>query len=95
MACATPPTRPEDEPFLPVQASRASTTKRALAGVDREPLDGPLLLKPPPAAPKPGLFAPKGEKELYKAVKAQDIQAIKGVGVYFADFRLLPTASRG
>lgn len=88
MACATPPTRPEDEPFLPVQASRASTTKRALAGVDREPLDGPLLLKPPPAAPKPGLFAPKGEKELYKAVKAQDIQAIKGVGVYFADFRL-------
>jgi hypothetical protein len=28
---------------------------------------------PAPAAPKkPGLFAPKGEKELYKAVKSQD-----------------------
>jgi hypothetical protein len=26
------------------------------------------------------LFAPKGEKQLYKAVKAQDTQAIKQVG---------------
>ena len=43
----------------------------------------------PPVAPKkPGLFAPKGEKELYKAVKSQDVQAMKRVGEQHADFRL-------
>ena len=34
------------------------------------------------------MFAPKGEKELYKAVKAQDAQAIKRVGDEHPDFRL-------
>jgi tetratricopeptide (TPR) repeat protein len=42
----------------------------------------------PVAAKKPGLFAPKGEKELYKAIKAQDAQAMKRVGEQHADFRL-------
>jgi tetratricopeptide (TPR) repeat protein len=43
----------------------------------------------PSASPKkPGLFAPKGEKDLYKAIKAQDVKAIKSVGVYHKDFRL-------
>jgi tetratricopeptide (TPR) repeat protein len=42
----------------------------------------------PPSPQKPGLFAPKGEKELYKAIKAQDVKAIKSVGVYYEDFRL-------
>jgi tetratricopeptide (TPR) repeat protein len=37
---------------------------------------------------KPGLFAPKGEKELYKAVRAQDAEAIRRVGEAHADFRL-------
>src|SRR5215203_3189817 len=42
-----------------------------------------------PVAPKkPGLFAPKGEKELYKAVKSQDVQAMKRVGEQHPDFRL-------
>lgn len=42
-----------------------------------------------PASPKkPGLFAPKGEKELYKAVKSQDVQAMKRVGEQYPDFRL-------
>jgi tetratricopeptide (TPR) repeat protein len=45
-----------------------------------------------PSAPitpkKPGLFAPKGEKELYKAVKSQDAQAMKRVGEAHSDFRL-------
>src|SRR5436190_6256820 len=42
-----------------------------------------------PVAPKkPGIFAPKGEKELYKAVKAQDSDAIKRVGAEHPDFRL-------
>jgi tetratricopeptide (TPR) repeat protein len=44
----------------------------------------------PTAAPpkKPGLFASKGEKQLYKAIKAQDVQAIKRVGDDHADLRL-------
>jgi tetratricopeptide (TPR) repeat protein len=47
----------------------------------------------PPVTPKkPGLFAPKGEKELYKAVKAQDAQAMKRVGEAHPDF-LLPSYS--
>ena len=34
------------------------------------------------------MFAPKGEKELYKAIKAQDVTAIRQVGIYHPDFRL-------
>lgn len=43
---------------------------------------------PLPTPRKPGLFAPKGEKQLYKAIKAQDVQAIKRVGEEHPDFRL-------
>lgn len=47
---------------------------------------------PPASAPiapkKPGLFAPKGEKQLYKAIKAQDAEAIKRAGAEHPDFRL-------
>ncbi len=43
---------------------------------------------PPPSPKKPGLFAPKGEKELYKAIRAQDAQAVKRAGDAHADFRL-------
>src|SRR3954468_17767404 len=46
----------------------------------------------PPSPKKPGMFAPKGEKELYKAIKAQDVMAIKSVGVFYKDF-LLPSYS--
>jgi tetratricopeptide (TPR) repeat protein len=42
----------------------------------------------PSTRKKPGLFAAKGEKELYKAIRAEDVQAIKEVGVEHADFRL-------
>lgn len=46
-----------------------------------------------PAAPvaspiKPGLFAPSGEKELYKALQAQDAQAMKAVGDRDAEYRV-------
>jgi tetratricopeptide (TPR) repeat protein len=45
--------------------------------------------RPVPAAPtKPGLFAPKGAKQLFKAVRAQDVQAIRRVGEEHSDFRL-------
>src|SRR4051794_31574109 len=42
----------------------------------------------PVPAKKPGLFAPKGEKQLYKAIQAQDPQAIKEVGAIHPNFRL-------
>jgi hypothetical protein len=42
----------------------------------------------PPAAKKPGLFAPKGEKQLYNAVKAQDAHAMRRVGEEDPAFRL-------
>jgi tetratricopeptide (TPR) repeat protein len=53
--------------------SRAGSTAQAPAAV-------------PPK--KPGLLAPKGEKQLYKAVRAQDVKAIRQVGVEHVDFRL-------
>ena len=44
---------------------------------------------PAPAAPnKPGIFAPKGEKQLYKAIQAQDVQAIRQVGADQTEFRV-------
>ena len=44
---------------------------------------------PAPVAPKkPGMFAPKGEKQLYKAIQAQGPQAIKQAGAEHPDFRL-------
>jgi tetratricopeptide (TPR) repeat protein len=42
----------------------------------------------PPTPKKPGLFAPKGEKQLYKAIQDHDAQAIKQVGAEHPDFRL-------
>jgi tetratricopeptide (TPR) repeat protein len=42
----------------------------------------------PVKAHKPGLFAPKGEKELYKAIKAQSVSAIRAVGDAHPDFRI-------
>ena len=48
----------------------------------------PAASSPVGRAKKPGLFAPKGEKELYKAVKAQDPKAMKLVGDEHPDFRL-------
>jgi tetratricopeptide (TPR) repeat protein len=40
----------------------------------------------PPATPKPGLFAPKGEKQLVKAIKAENVEEIKRVGDEHADY---------
>ncbi|MGI9117191.1 MAG: DUF4236 domain-containing protein [Gaiellales bacterium] len=43
---------------------------------------------PPPPPPKPGLLAPRGEKDLYAAVQTQDPHAIRRVGDTEADFRV-------
>lgn len=42
----------------------------------------------PAKSVKPGLFAPKGEKELYKAINAQSVSAIRAVGDVHPDFRI-------
>jgi tetratricopeptide (TPR) repeat protein len=57
---------------------------RAKTGAGAEPAQPAGQASPK----KPGMFAPKGEKELYKAVKAQDAEAIKRVGEQHPDFRL-------
>jgi tetratricopeptide (TPR) repeat protein len=52
--------------------------------------------QPAPAkVPKPGLFAPKGEKALYKAIKAQDAKAISAVGAEHGDYRLISYSLAG
>lgn len=61
------------------------TYQKSVGGGRRESAPAPVA----PAAPaKPGLFAPKGEKQLYKAIKAQDINAIRKVGDEHPDLRL-------
>lgn len=60
------------------KGSRGGTKSAAAAATQSAP--GPPR--------KPGLFAPKGEKELYKAVGAQDAEAIERVGEAHPDFRL-------
>lgn len=42
----------------------------------------------PSASLKPGIFAPKGEKQLFKAIQAQDFQAVEQVGVNYEHFRI-------
>jgi tetratricopeptide (TPR) repeat protein len=41
-----------------------------------------------PRPAKPGVFASKGEKALFKAIRAEDVQAIKQVGDEHPDFRV-------
>jgi tetratricopeptide (TPR) repeat protein len=52
---------------------------------------------PPAPVPrkKPGLFAPKREKELYEAVQAQDPHAIAQVGAEHPELRLASSALAG
>ena len=56
--------------------------RRGVHGPASEPVEAP------PTPRTPGFFAPKGEKELCKAIKAQDFGAIKRVGDEHDDFRL-------
>ena len=62
--------------------------KSGSGGRSRSAAGRPVDASPTPAPKKPGLFAPKGEKQLYKAIKAQDVSAIKRVGEEHPDFRL-------
>ena len=69
------------------QTSKGGGSSRSRSGTR-----APTQQVAPPSPKKPGMFAPKGEKELYKAIKSQDVMAIKSVGVYHEDF-LLPSYS--
>ncbi len=57
-------------------------------GVSKKTESGAPQAVAPPSAKKPGMFAPKGEKELYKAVKAQNVHAIRQAGDEHPEFRL-------
>lgn len=70
---------------------RTVSARTGIPGVYYQKGTGARRASPAVAAPspkKPGLFAPKGEKNLYNAVKAQDVDAIKRVGERHPDFRL-------
>jgi uncharacterized protein RhaS with RHS repeats len=63
--------------------------QKTLRGSSRDP----AARQPPPrpAQPSPvklGLFAPKGEKQLYNAIKQQDVQAMRHAGDEHPAFRL-------
>jgi tetratricopeptide (TPR) repeat protein len=61
--------------------------QQSASGRGRQPGARAAPAQAPANAPKPGLFAPKGEKELYKAVKAQSVPAIRAVGDTHPEFR--------
>jgi tetratricopeptide (TPR) repeat protein len=52
------------------------------------PAAAPAAGSTPVAPKKPGVFAPKGEKQLYKAIQAQNVQAIKQAGADHPAYRL-------
>jgi tetratricopeptide (TPR) repeat protein len=71
-------------PGVYYQSSKSGSSRRA-SGSGSTPARQQAA---PPSPGKPGMFAPKGEKELFRAIKAQDAKAIKSVGVYYKDFQL-------
>lgn len=66
----------------------------------RRPSAPARRLSPPPAPPKPkpakpGMMAPKGEKELYRAVQSQDVAAMERVTQEHPDFALASATVAG
>jgi tetratricopeptide (TPR) repeat protein len=49
----------------------------------------------PTALAKPGLLAPRGEKQLWKAIRAQDVQAIKRIGEEEPGYRVVAWSIAG
>ena len=64
-------------------------------GKGRTRSSAPQPVLPSSASQKPGLFAPKGERLLYKAVRAQDVEIIARVGAEFADYRIIANTIAG
>src|SRR5512146_3176264 len=61
---------------IPGVTYQASSGGRGRAGATASARQLPA----PRSAAKPGLFAPKGEKQLYKALNAHDVQAVRDAG---------------
>jgi tetratricopeptide (TPR) repeat protein len=66
---------------------QTSGSRRKGGSVGRKTTTG-AAEQPIPPPQKPGLFAPRGEKQLWKAIAAQDPAAIEQVGSEFADYRV-------
>ena len=72
-----------------------SYTKTLSGGAKRRvPSTVPAQQAPPPA-PKPGFFAPKGEKELHKAFTTTDLTKIVESGTEFSEYRPVAYALAG
>jgi tetratricopeptide (TPR) repeat protein len=70
-------------------------TKTTKGGAKKStPSTAPAQQAPPPA-PKPGFFAPKGEKELYKAFTAMDLTRMVETGTRFPEYRPVAYAVAG
>jgi tetratricopeptide (TPR) repeat protein len=76
---------------------RTISARTGIPGVYYQESVGRRSAAEPPAPPrkKPGLFAPRGEKELYKAVQAQDPRAIAHVGEEHPELRLAASTLAG
>jgi tetratricopeptide (TPR) repeat protein len=70
-----------------VAGGRARPARRSAA-----PAPEPLF---PPAPPRPGMFAPKGEKALYQAISTQDMAALERVIYEHPDYGVLAAALFG
>jgi tetratricopeptide (TPR) repeat protein len=76
---------------------RTISARTGIPGVYYQESVGRRSAPEPPTPPrkKPGLFAPRGEKELYKAVQAQDPGAIARVGEEHPELRLAASTLAG
>ena len=71
-------------PGVTYQSTASSGKRRSQAPPARRQVSA----VPSPTPSKPGLFAPKGEKQLYKAIQQDDAQLMKRVGEEHEAFRV-------
>lgn len=69
--------------------------QKSLKNGTRSPASSHGPTPPRFALPKPGLFAPKGEKQLHKAITSGDAHAIARVGDEFPEYRTVAHALAG
>jgi len=82
-------------PGTGVSHVKTSGTARSRSKPSSSARGTPAAPRPSARATKPGMFAPKGEKELYKALQASDVARIESVGREHADFTLAAATIAG